>query len=86
MSDAIKVCNCFFDAGVYCQMKDSSYGEFFSVCMKERDDRKTSFLITSHDDCCFIVCCMDFFKTTIKISGLKKLNPLLVSNYFCFCC
>ena len=60
-------------------MKDSPYREFFSLFMKERDDRETPFIITTHDDS-FYVCCMDFLKTTIKISGLKKLKPLLVLN------
>ena len=67
MPYAIKDCDCFFDVGVYCKMKDLSYREFFGLCMKERDDRKTSFIITTHDDH-FIVCCMDFLKITIQIS------------------
>ena len=50
MSNAIKVCDSFFDVGMYCKMKDS-YREFFSYSTKERDDRKTSFIITTHDDC-----------------------------------
>ena len=81
MRNALKVCGCFFDVGVYCKMKDSFYIEFFSLCMKERDDRKTSFIITTHEDC-FIVCCKYFLKITIKISGFKKIKPLLVSNCF----
>ena len=38
-------------------------------------------MTTTHDGC-FIVCCKDFLKTLVKISGLKKLKPLLVSNCF----
>ena len=49
--------------------------------MKERDDRKNSFMITTHEDC-FIASCMDFLKTSVKISGLEKLTRLLVSNCF----
>ena len=81
MSSIMKACDCFFDVGVYCKMKDSSYREFFSLCMKERDDRKTSFMIITHDDC-FIVSCTDFLKTFVKVSRLKKLKPLLISNCF----
>ena len=62
-------------------MNDLFYREFFSLCMKQRDDKKTSFIITTHDDS-FIACCMDFLKTKTKISGLKKLKLLMVSNYF----
>ena len=62
-------------------MKNVCYREFFSLCMKERDDRKNFFMITTHEDC-FIACSMNFLKISVKISGLEKLNPLLVSNCF----
>ena len=81
MPNAVKVCDYFFDVGMYCKMKDLFYRELFSLCMKERDDRKTYFIITTHDEC-FVVSCMDFLKTTIKTSGLKKLKLLLISNCF----
>ena len=49
--------------------------------MKGRDDRKNCFVITPHEDC-FIACCIDLLKTSVKISRLEKLKPLLVSNFF----
>ena len=78
---SIKVYDCFFDVAVYFLIKNICYREFFSLCMKERDDRKNSFMITTHEDC-FIAFCMDFLKTSVKISGLEKLTRLLVSNCF----
>ena len=38
-------------------------------------------MFTTHEDC-FVACCMDFLKTSAKISGLEKLKPLLVTNCF----
>ena len=69
MRSAIKVCDCFFDVGVYFKMKDSSYKQCLSLYMKDKNDRKTSFMIATHDDC-FIVCCKNFLKTLVKISRL----------------
>ena len=40
LQKSIKVCHCFFDVVMYCLMKNVCYREFFSLCMKERDDRK----------------------------------------------
>ena len=48
MCSAIEVCDCFFDVGVYCKMKDSSYKQCFSLYMKDKNDRKTSFMTTTH--------------------------------------
>ena len=81
MPSSIKVCDCFFDVGVYCKWKDSTYKEIFSFCMIEKDKRKASFMIRTHD-ACFIACCKDFLKTIIKISGFKELKPSLVLNCF----
>ena len=77
----VKVCDCFFDVGVYCMMKDLSYRDFFTLCIKERDDKRCSFMIWTHEDC-FIACCMTFFQTSVKISGLEKLKLSLTSNCF----
>ena len=38
MCSAIEVCDCFFDVGVYCKMKDSSYKQCFSLYMKVKND------------------------------------------------
>ena len=81
MPRSIKACDCFFDVGVYFKWKDSSYKQFFSFFNIKRDVRKRSLMLTSHEDC-FIACCKDFLKTIIKISGLKELQPSLVSNCF----
>ena len=35
MPSVIKICDCFFDIGVYCKKKDPSYKELFSLSMKE---------------------------------------------------
>ena len=77
----IKICDYFFDVSMYCVMKNLCYREFFSLCMKEMDNRKNSFLIKTHEDC-FIACCMDFLKTSVKISGLEKLNGIKVWVFF----
>ena len=71
-------------------MKNLCCGEFFSLCMKERDDGKNVFMITNHEDCfiafCFNPCFTDFFidfsKTSVKISGLEKFKLLLISDCF----
>ena len=70
-----------FDVSVHYKIKDLSYSGFCILCMKERDDKKCSFIIATHEDC-FIDCCIDFLKTSVKISGPEKLNPLLMSNCF----
>ena len=51
----VKVCNCFYDVGVYCMMKDLSYTDFFTLCIKERDDKRCSLMISTDEDC-FNVC------------------------------
>ena len=62
-------------------MKGLSYRDFFTLCMKERDDKRCSFMILIHEDC-FIACCMNLLQTSVKTSGLEKLKPSLTSNFF----
>ena len=81
MPNAIKDCDCFFDVCVYCKKNDLFYSEFFNLYLKERNEKRTSFMISTHDNC-FIVCCKDFLKIIIEITSLEKLKPLLSSNYF----
>ena len=38
----------------------------------------------STDEDCFIACCMNFLYTSVKTSGLERLNPSLKSNCFYF--
>ena len=90
MPKSIKLCDSCFDVVVYCLMKNLCYRGFFSLCMKERDDGKNSFMIATHEDCfiafcfnpCFINYFMDFSKISVKISGLEKFKLLLVSDCF----
>ena len=81
MSISAKVCDCFFDVAIYCKTKDVVYEEFFNLCLHQRN-RKISFMIMETHDDCFIVCCKDFLKATVKDLGLNKIKPLLLLDWF----
>ena len=49
--------------------------------MNEKHDRKNLFVIMRKDTC-FIACCKDFLKTTVKKKGLNKIKSMLASNCF----
>ena len=74
----IKVCDCFFDVAVYCEMVESPYRDFFNYCMNENHDN----YVTTRKDTRFIACCKDFLKTLIKKNGLNKIETTLASNCF----
>ena len=71
----VNVCDCCYDVGVSCMMKALSYRDFFTLYMKERDDKRCSLMISTHEYS-FIACCMNFLQTSVKISGLEKLMTL----------
>ena len=81
MPKSTKVYDCIFDVAICCLMENLCSRKFFSLCLKERDYKKNSFMITTHEDC-FIGCCLYFLKISVKISWLEKLKLLLVSKYF----
>ena len=49
MPNPIKVCDYFFDVGVYCKKNNLFYSKFFNRCLKERTEKRTYFMITTHD-------------------------------------
>ena len=84
MPNALRACDCFFDVVVFCQRNDSIYGNFFRLCIEEKNKKKISFMNINSNEY-IIAWCMDFLKTVIEISRFEKLREqLMLSCWFSF--
>ena len=54
---------------------------FFIICLEEKNGKRLFMIMANHVDC-FIACCKDFLKATIKNLGLNKIKSLLLSDSF----
>ena len=39
---SIKVCDCFFDVGIYCLSEDFPYANFFHLCLQAKNGKRNS--------------------------------------------